>query len=218
VKRLLAALTLAVPALAHAGSWFQFEAGAGYAFTKDLGDGTWYQEGVPHAKTLNTKALLAGVTGELYMVGHADLSYHADYVWFGTQRASCLCVTDEQYNATTHTAAVPGYIPFNSSGHVQGVSFTLEPGYTWRGVRFAVEAGPWVFWDTWHVHRVDPAQPGVDDLSRKTKAQLGWVAGARVESGNYSVSYRYYKEPQDWSTGSPGIANGTHMLMFVGKF
>jgi len=218
MKRLLFAALLALPIAAHAGSWFQFEAGTGLAFTKDLGDGTWIQEGVPHSETLNTKAFLAGLRGELYESARYDLAWHLDYVYFGTQRASCMCVPDTEYNPKSHTAAVPGYIPFNSSGHIQGVSLTFEPGYTWGGVRFSVEAGPWVFWDTWHVHRVDPAWPGIDDLSHVTKAQLGWVVGARVESGSYSVSYRYYNEPQDWSTGSPGIASGTHMLMFTGRF
>lgn len=210
-------LLLLAPLTAHAG-WFNFEAGVGAASTKDLGDGTWYQQGVPHSEHLKTPAFLAGLTGDVYSNGRYDVRYHLDYVYIGQQSASCLCVTDPEYSPVTHKASVPGYIPFNSFGHVQGVSLTLEPGYTWHGVRFAVEAGPWVFWNTWHVHRVDPAQPGVDDLSHKTKVQMGWVAGARLSHGDYSVSYRYYHEPQDWSTGSPGIANGTHMLMLTGKF
>ena len=213
-----AALLAALPLLAHAGPWFQVETGAGYAFTKDLGDGVWYQEGVPHSETLNTKAYLAGFTGQIIERVPYDLTWHLDYVYFGSQRASCMCVTDAQYNAVTHIASVPGYIPFNSSGHIQGVSLTFEPGYTWHGLRFSVEAGPWVFWDTWHVRRIDPAQPGVDDISHRTRAQLGWVVGARIESGDSSLSYRYYNEPQDWSNGYPGIANGTHMLMFVHRF
>jgi len=215
MKRLIAAFIAAAPLAALAGP--TLELGYGYAYTKDMGDGTWYQEGVPHAETLKTRAFLAGLTDTVYTNGAFDVRYHLDYVYFGTQRASCLCVGDNEYNPKTHTASVPGYIPFEGSGHVQGVALTFEPGYTWRGLRFAAEAGPWVFWDTWHVQRVDPAYPGNNDLSHRTRAQIGWVAGLRIESGNTSISYRYYNEPQQWNP-YPGIANGTHMLTYVWRF
>lgn len=220
MKRLLATLLLALAPLAHADSisdYVQVEIGSGVAYTHDMGDGTWYQQGVQHTENLLTSAYLVGLTGPIMTRGAFDVRWHLDYQYFGQQSASCMCVTDAEYLRRAHTALVPGYIPFDSFGHVQGVSLTFEPGYTWHGFRFSAEAGPWIFWDTWHVHRVDPAQPGIDNLSHKTVAQLGAVAGLRIEQGNSSIAYRYYYEPIK-ANPYPGIANGTHMLIFTHRF
>lgn len=214
MKRLIAFLFLLVPMLAHA---VDLEIGFGRAWSKDMGDGIWYQLAVPHSEQTATRAYLIGLSQDMYARGAVDLRAHIDYVYFGSQRASCTCVSDAQYNAQTHTATVPGYIPFVGSGHVQGVAAILDVGYTAYGLRFGAEAGPWVFWNTWHVHRVDPEYPGNDDLSHKTVAQFGWVAGARIESGATSVSYRYYAMPQKWNP-YPGLVTGTHMLMLVHRF
>lgn len=215
MKRLFAALALAAaPLMAHA---WGIETGMGYTWSKGMGDGTWYQEGVPHETQLKTRAYLLGLYATPYENGPFDVRAHADYVYYGTQRASCMCVPDSEYNPHTHEAAVPGYIPFNGSGHVQGVALTLEPAYTWHGVRFGAEAGPWLFWPTWHVTRVDPAYPGNDNLSHRTTLQVGWVAGLRVESGNTSFSYRYYRQPEKWNE-YPAWVTATHMFMLVHKF
>lgn len=216
MKALLLATVLALPSFVHAQS-VHLETGAGWAWSKDMGDGTWYQQDVPHSEKLSTRAYLIGLSGDLYGRGAIDLRAHLDYVYFGSQRASCVCVPDTQYNPQTHKAAVSGYIPFNGSGHVQGVAATLDIGYTAYGLRFGLEGGPWVFWNTWHVSRVDPAYPGNNDLSHDTVAQLGWIAGASIESGRTSFSYRYYAMPQKWNP-YPGLATGTHMLMLVHRF
>jgi hypothetical protein len=205
---------------AHADSisdYVQVELGQGITYTHDLGDGTWYQQGVPHTENLWARAYLAGLTGPVITRGPWDVRWHLDYQYFGEQSATCECVTDAQYVRTAHTATVPGYIPFSSFGHVQGVSLTADTGYTWHGYRFSFEIGPWVFWDTWHVHRVDPAQPGVDDLSHKTVAQLGGVAGFGIGTGATRLSFRYYYEPIK-ANPYPGIANGTYMLIFTHQF
>lgn len=215
MKPLLALLLL--PALAHAGSWFQFEAGIGVQQSQDMGDGIWYQKGVPHHEQLRSPAFLAGATGEVWSNGGASLRYHADYVYFGRVSASCTCVTDPEYNAQTHKASVPGYIPFNGQGHTQGVALTLEPGYTYKGTRFALEAGPWLYWATWHVTHNDPAQPGSYNLDHKTHLQVGWVAGARIERNDLSLSYRYYTASPSWNP-NPGLLTGTHMLMLTKRF
>jgi hypothetical protein len=211
--KLLPAILLALSFSAHAESFFRMEAGLGGSFSKDQGDGIWYQQGVPHHEQMATPAYLLGFTGDLT----ENLRWHADYVYFGEYSASCLCVTDQQYNTNTHTASVPGYIPFNGHGHTQGVAMTLDYGRTWRGVRYSAEAGPWVYWATWHVTHDDPAQPGAYSLNHVTVPQLGAVIGVRAEYGNNSLSYRLY-------TGSrkgnpyPAMAQYTHMLMFVHKF
>lgn len=212
--KLLLALML-LPTLAHAGSWFQFEAGIGAAKTSDMGDGVWYQAGVPHAVKLTTPAYLAGATGEMYARENWSLRYHVDYVYIGSQSASCLCVGDNQYNANTHTASVPGYAYFNGQGHVQGVALTLQPTYTWRGVELGAEAGYWAYWNTWHETVLNAGQ--TDNLDHKTGLQFAPVFGANITYNSWSASYRYYKERPSWRP-VPGIATGTHMLMLTKRF
>lgn len=206
---------LLLPAAAYAQP--QFEAGVGLAQSRDMGDGIWYQAGVAHNEKLHSPAFLAGVTGELWRDNSVSLHYHADYVYFGAVSASCTCVTDAEYNLRTHRASVPGYIPFNGQGHTQGVALTLEPGLTYRGTRFAVEGGPWLYWATWHVTHDDPAQSGAFNLDHKTHLQVGWVAGARVERDDLSLSYRYYSARPSWNP-YPGLVTGTHVLMLSKKF
>lgn len=211
MKRLLALLLL-LPLFAHAESFFQVEAGLGMSYTKTLGDGTWYQLGVPHEVRTYSPAFIIGVTGSVYSTGNFDVRYHLDYNFLGTQQASCVCVPDSEYNPHAHTASRAGYIPFSGGGFIHGVSLTLEPGYTYRGYRIGVEAGPFLFWDIWHESRFDPAYPTQNDLSHRAVAQLGYVAGASISRGPLSLRYRYYAEPQKWNP-YPGLAHGTHMLL-----
>jgi hypothetical protein len=207
---LLAALALP----AHAESFFHAEVGLGMALSRDMGDGTWYQTGVAkHSETLNTPAYMVGVTGDA-----TDwLAWHADYVYFGQQSASCVCVPDSAYNAQTHKASEPGYIPFNGFGHIQGLTLTLEPYTTWHGYRFAMEGGGWLSWASWHETHIDPALPGQVNISHRTQFSLSWLVGASVSRGNLSVSYRYYRQPQQWNP-YPALVTGTHMIMVRYRF
>lgn len=204
-------LLLLVPLTAHA-SWFDFEAGLGVSYTKDMGDGVWYQQALPHAERVTTPAITLGLTGKVYDSARYDVRWHADYVYLGTYSASCECVPDANYNAQTHQTVgdLPRLSPFNGQGHTQGVALTLEPGYTYHGIRYAVEAGPFVFWQTWHESLYDLGGHW-DDLSHKTVAQLGYVVGASVSRGPWSLSYRYYAQPQKWNP-YPGLATGAHTL------
>lgn len=205
---------LLIPTLAHAGSLFQFEAGIGVSKTSDMGDGVWYQSGVPHSVALTTPSYLAGATGELYARDSWSLRYHVDYAYIGSQSASCLCVGDDQYNANTHRASVAPYARFNGQGHVQGVALTLQPTYTWRGVELGVEAGYWAYWSTWHETVTNGSTINLD---HKTGLQFAPVVGASVTYADTSVSYRYYKERPSWRS-VPGIATGTHMLTLTKRF
>jgi len=213
MKPLLALLL--IPTLAHAGSWFELEAGIGAAKTSDMGDGIWYQAGVPHSVGLTTPAYLAGATGELVARDSWSLRYHVDYVYIGRLASSCLCVGDNQYDTHLHRASVAPFAYFNGQGHVQGVALTLQPTYTWRGVEMGVEAGYWAYWQTWHDTVTNAGQTG--NLDHKTGLQFAPVVGASVTYDGVSVSYRYYKERPSWRP-VPGIATGTHMLTLVKRF
>lgn len=213
MRNKLLTIALATASLSvHAESFFQVEAGLGAAHTKDVGDGTWIQYQMPHEEKLNSPVYVVGVTGPVFVKGVFSLRYHIDYTYIGNITAGCVCVSDADYSNHHYASETHRFSGF---GHIQGVSFTLEPGYEWHGFRFAVEAGPWIFWETWHEYNDTPWGP--DHLSHKATPQLGWVAGASVSRGPFTLAYRYYNEPQKWNP-YPGIQGGTHMLMMKYTF
>lgn len=217
---LAAGMALALSSAAHAEDFLHAEIGLGFGIAKDMGNGTWIQDGLPdnHEK-LTFPAVQAGITGTVYQHGAWDLRYHASYVYLGEQSASVDGVPDDQYNPKTHQVSIPEgerLSPFNGHGHLQGVPVTLDVGYTHRGWRFGAEAGAWVYWQTWHESLYD-LDDQWQDLSHKTVAQLGYVVGASVERGSFSLSYRYYQVSARWNP-FPGLATGAHVLMARYRF
>ena len=196
------------------------ELGLGLGLANDMGDGVWVQKGSPnnHEK-ITFPAIEAGLTGPIWSNGPWDLRWHASYAYLGEQRASVMGVPDDQYNPSTHKiVGYEGerYSPFNGHGHVQGIPLTLDVGYTYNGWRLGAEAGAWIYWQTWHesLYALDNQW---HDLSHKTVAQIGYVAGASVERGPLSLSYRYYNISQKWNP-YPGLATGAHVLMVKYRF
>lgn len=222
MKRTIIAVAVALASVgAHAESFFQIEAGIGASHIKDMGDGTWIQQGAPgNTERKNTLATMIGLTGTVYQHGAWDVRYHADYVYIGGFRAAVDGVPDEYYDPKLHIVHdLPQgmrYSPFSGQGHVQGVPLTLDAGYTYRGWRMGVEGGAWVYWQTWHESLYDLAGQW-DDLSHKTVAQVGYVVGANVSRGNFGLSYRYYGMSAKWNP-YPGLATGAHVLMATYKF
>lgn len=219
---LAAGMALALSSAAHADSitdYIRFEAGFGFGVAKDMGDGVWVQQGSPdNRENLTFPAALAGFSGPIYQRGAWDVRWHADYAYLGEQRASVMGVPDDSYNPSTHQdiGTPTRYSPFSGHGHVQGIPLTLDVGYTYRGWRFGAEAGAWVYWQTWHesLYNLDDQW---QDLSHKTVAQLGYVVGASVERGSFSLSYRYYGMSQRWNP-YPGLATGAHVAMLRYRF
>lgn len=200
--------------------YIHLEAGLGFGVASDMGDGTWIQQGSPdnHEK-LTFPAVLAGFTGPIWANDPWDVRWHIGYTYLGEQRASVMGVPDDQYNPKTHSiVGYEGerYSPFSGHGHVQGIPVTLDVGYTYRGWRFGAEAGAWVYWQTWHESLYNLAGEW-QDLSHKTVAQVGFVAGASVSRGPFSLSYRYYQISQKWNP-YPGLATGSHVLMATYRF
>jgi hypothetical protein len=211
-----------VASAAQAQDLFRPEIGAGWAMSSDMGDGTWIQQGAPNNKeTKDTKAFLVGVTGRVYENGPWSVDYHLSYVYYGQQKASVDGVPDANYDPIAHRVvnkpADMRYSPFNGFGHVQGIPLTLDVGYTWNGYRFGAEGGYWVYWQTWHESLYDLGN-NWDHFQHVPKAQFGYVVGARVSKGPLSLSYRYYNVRSDWSTGTPGLVTGTHMVMLNYRF
>jgi hypothetical protein len=225
-KAAIAVIFALASVVAHADSisdYVQFEAGIGGSHISDMGDGVWVQQGAPNNREKQTTpAFMAGFTGPLYQNGAYDVRWHLDYTYIDTYAASVDGVPDENYNPITHQVVnmqdIPRLEPFNGQGHTQGVPLTLDAGYTWHGYRFGVEAGAWVYWQTWHesLYALDNEW---HNLSHKTVPQLGYIIGARVERGNFALSYRYYNISQKWTDGlHPGLATGAHVLMATYRF
>lgn len=215
MKRIaLVAALAAVSFGAHAESFFQVEAGLGAAQAQTLNDGVWYQQGAAQdSLNVRSPAYMVGITGEAYRIGRVNVRYHVDYVYFGSQSASCMCVPDDAYNPHQHVV-IDKHAPttaFAGSGHVQGIAATLDAGYQYGQWRFGVEGGPWVFWETWH-----EAAAGLD-YSHRTVPQLSWVAGANISRGPFALSYRYYNMPQRWNP-NPALLRATHVLMATYRF
>lgn len=204
---------------AHAESFFHAEVGIGAAQIKDMGDGTWIQEGAPGNKEQrNVPVLMAGITGKVYQIGRVDFRYHLDYVYMGEFSAQVDAVPDDQYDPVHHKVVNyqgEPYTQFNGHGHVQGIAMLADVGYNYGGWRIGAQAGPWVYWNTWHVTADNPG--GYSDLSHHTVPQLGFVVGASIERGPFSVAYRFYQIKQQWNP-YPGLATGAQTLMATYRF
>jgi hypothetical protein len=197
---------------AHSESFFEAEVGLGASRATDV-DGVWTQHNVKdNHERLVTPAYLAGITGSLYDRQGWSLHYHLDYTYIGTQMSSCACVSDADYGAQNYDAAATR---FSGSGHIQGIVATLEPGYTWRGIRLAVESGPFIFWNTWN--EFVAVGTGVH-VNADRGARIGYVFGARVEYQNVSLSYRYYTHIERSNSTYPGLVRNMHVLMLVYRF
>jgi hypothetical protein len=223
MKRTIAAAVVASFAMlaamprANAESFFQVEAGLGVAHAQTLSDGVWYQQGSVGDKLhVTTPAYMAGFTGTAYQHAAYDVRWHLDYVYIGQQSASCDCVADSDYDAAHHEVlSYASAQPFNGFGHVQGIAATLDAGYTYHGYRLGVEAGPWLFWETWH--EVTQAPEGTIVANHKPDAQVSWVAGVNVSRGPLAVSYRYYNMPQKWNP-YPGLIRAAHVVMLTYRY
>ena len=211
-RAIAACVALFLAPCAHAESFFQAEVGLGIAQGLDSGDGQWVQYGVPHSEHLTTPIYTVGFTGALWDHGNWSSHYHLDYVYMGEQSAQCDCVADAQYNPQTHTAA-PGaqQTAFSGHGHTQGVLLAADFGYTWRGTRFALEGGPFVFVPSWH-ETVYTAPPTV--VSHTPILQLSYELGARVERGPWSLAFRFFRTPSAWDP-YPALVGKTYTLSLM---
>ncbi|RQH09737.1 hypothetical protein [Paraburkholderia dinghuensis] len=225
MKRSIAVFVVAIASCAARANgitdYVRPELGAGWQVSRDMGDGTWYQEGGPYTRRLSGPAFMAGLTGPVWAPANWSVRWHLDYVYYGGLEAGCTCVPDAQYNAVAHARAIPlgqtaqlSY--FHSQGHVQGIPLTLDAGYSWGKWRFAVDAGAWVYWQTWHVNAFQEWGTW-GNLSHRATAQLGYVAGTRIERGPLALSYRYYNVSSKWNP-YPGIVTGTNTLLLAYRF
>lgn len=221
---LLGAAISASASAAYADSitdYVNIEIGAGAQHSKDMGDGTWIQQGSPgNFENTTSTAFQVGLTGQVATYKNASLDWHVDYVYMAGMKAGCDCVPDANYNAVEHKIILnpspSSFGEFNGSGHTQGFALTLSPGYTYDGWKVSADLGAWGYWATWHESLVTATGSQVN-ANHVTKPEIGYVIGARVERGNFGVSYRYYKESQAWDA-YPGLVTGSQMLALTYQF
>lgn len=207
---------LALPIAAHA-SWFSYEAGIGVTqFNTE--DGRWYQEGSPHAVDARSPSLSAGLTGDLYARGSYGVAWHADYIYLGTVSASCSCVRDENYDTQHHMARGGTPSDFTGSGHVQGVTLTLEP-YTWsHGWRFAAEGGVFGYVQHWNEYVQVRDWPAELHVNAPGGVHFAPVAGVSIGRKNWSLSYRHYFLKRNNAVEYPPLWNDADELRLTVKF
>lgn len=201
------------------------EVGAGVAHYEARGNMMWYQEGLPHRLELNAPAFELGLTGTLLERGRWGLDWHAGYAYMGTAHSDALATPDDRNYSKATKSCVGECIAhsrFVGNGHVHGIKLTLEPTYTYNGIRFGIEAGAYVYRPTWNVTVYNwipekGAEPQTITAAGNRHVGVTPVAGVSIGYGNLSVSFLHY-----FNTGSGApfhsLWNGTSTLMLRYKF
>lgn len=226
MKKLLVVAALLAPLAANAVS---LEVGIGSTNYGAQGDGTWYQQGMPHVLNLKSYGFSAGFTGELYSHGPWGVDWHVNYVNLGHLSSSCDCTPmDENYDTKTHHLVPnPTNVPnatFVGNGNAQGVSFTLEPWVKLQGWRFGMEAGLFPYrpaWDmdvyNWQVNL--NVAPQTLHVGTPHAWQLGQVVGVSVGRGNWKVALKHYWLPTKFDNDhSPAIWKGATVVEMKYRF
>lgn len=207
MKSLILAFAFLFSTLAHA---VDIEIGAGVASFRDQGDGTWYQEGLPHKLHLTTPAFELGLTDDLYRGDKFGIAWHAGYVFLGQVRTDAVATPDDA-NYSLQTKSCIGeclaHSNFTGRGYSHGVKLTLEPYYVYNGWRFGIEGGAYISRNVWKVTIYDRVGfKGDTPYTVYTNDDSGWdtypVAGVSIGRGNFDVSYRIY-----WNRSKKGTIN-----------
>ena len=194
-------IVLGIRLQAHAA---QIEIGAGIAHATTQGNGTWYQDGFQHTLTLTQPVVEIGLTGRLT----PRMAWHVDAVSLGRYSVNSEDVLpDANYSPTAPTHCTGPCNPFANfigSGRVYGVQALLSR-YTGGSWRFGVEAGPFLYHETWRLDVPNWYTPSGQPFPIATDAArwaVGAVVGATVRHGPWTLALRYYAD----SKGFPGHA------------
>jgi hypothetical protein len=204
--------------------YVHLELGAGVSRYRPMGDGTWYQAGMPHSLGLSAPVLSAGFTGPVWRRESWGVDWHVDYVNLGHVHSSCSCTTDDNYDAKSHRElSNPPPAPnadFIGNGNAQGVALTLEPYYLYRGWRIGVEVGLYPYRPSWSetVYGWTPSWsvPGRTVVVNTPHAwQIGKVVGLSVGRGPLSIEYQHYWLPTRYTDESPPAIWGAADVLMV---
>lgn len=222
MKRFIIALALLSPLITFAQTWPRVEVSAGAAHYSKPEDTFWYQEGMPYSMRLTTPALGVALAGDVYTAPRWGIGYRVGYTWFGTVRSDATVVSDENYNEHTKScmAKCDETAKFVSSGHAQAIYFTLSPYYRYGKWKFAVEAGPSLFRNTWSINIASTAAPDSGfTWTHKPTWELGYVVGASVGYGEHlSVAYQYFHDKAKSDDPVPYIWRSIHLVSLRYRF
>lgn len=169
------------------------EIGLGWANTGTLGDGTWYQDGLPHTLKLNTPAWQAGLSETL----SARWRLHEDFVSPGVVHSFALATTDANYNLATRTCRNSPCSPiatYSGEGSAPGLKLSVEYLAS-RGL--GVEAGPYLYRPVWRETTVTvtgyAVGPGyVNHADNIPNLHIGLMVGIGAHFGNLRIGVDEY--------------------------
>jgi hypothetical protein len=225
----VAGVALAFSTVAHADSIADYvhpEAGIGASLYSKGPDGFWFQEAFPHKMRLEVPAFEVGLTGPIYQAANWGIDWHADWAWLGMVNTDAKAVPlDANYNA--HTKGCNGQcLPladYRGSGHAQAFLLALEPHYDIGKWRLGVEAGPTLYHATW-TEDVSNIQytAGADPISLRLAStdgwRFGWVIGASVSRGPFSLVYQHFLMKASSSNPAPPIWHSVDLLIARYRF
>lgn len=206
MKKAVIALAVATLATAaHAESFFQAETALGFGRYETVGNGTWYQEGMPMSLSLNAPVISLGVRFPLYTATTWGVDGHVAYVNLGHVSSSCFCTSDQNYDAVHHRQINPAWpinAEFTGNGNAQGISATLEPYVFVHGFQIGVEAGLFIYRPSWNESVVIMNNQGTITADTSHRVQFGKVIGLDVTRGHYTVSYKHYALPTRYDSNN----------------
>lgn len=237
----VAGAALVLSTSAHAESWFAFEAGIGITSAQKLGDDIYFQKGFSHDTPNGSYGGRVGVVFNLRQPDHWVPGWHVhlDYYNFGKVRWNSTDAEDPNiqgtfgYNTATQKCNDNNcgqFRNFQSTGGIQAIALTVEPFWDiGGGWKIGVEGGPALFRSTWTsvATSIDDGPfgpPGTQEhFSRQPRTQFGWLVGASISKGPFSLRYNYLKAPVDGSMSGtssrvggdqwvPSGISGEHMI------
>lgn len=213
--------------VAHAQSWFQFEAGVGATYFQTE-DGRWYQKGMAQSDVHSiAPAFSLGLTGPVIARGDWGVDWHLDYADLGRAAADCMCTPDDgNYDANRHIYTPKNPLDlayFTGDGHLRGFALTVEPYRWWKGLRWGFEAGAYINHWNWDegVYNVQHEVGGAH--ANEHVSQSGWgvvpVVGLNVGNGKYTVAIRhYFTSREQQGNRVPPVWKDTNTVEFKMKF
>lgn len=215
--------------------YIQFEAGIGGAAYKNGPDGLWRQDGFQQSVKLTAPAIELGLTGPIIQRTSWGVDWHLGWVWLGTIHSDAT-VPSANTNTTSGkwvggdlvgvnkkdpcSGPCNNLSDFKGSGHDQGFMFSIAPHYDYKGWRFGVEGGPYLHRSTWSEDVINWVGARGDTpqnihVEYKPEWLIGYVLGASISRGNFSVAYQYFKNNAKVlaSNPYPPIWQGTHLLL-----
>jgi hypothetical protein len=233
-----AGMALVCSTVAHAESWFDFEAGLGGSVAQKAGDGLWYWASMAHHTPNDSIAGRAGI--QINLIDAKPRSWipglraHLTYGYFGHLHWTSKAGEDAQPGDTMGFDPQTGGCynnncgavrEFDSTGDMMAVSLTLEPFWNLgSGWTVGVEGGPALYRYTWTSYATNLQNtdgvfgPGyslagqVQTFHHNPHWYLGALVGASIGYKNISLRYNYLYSPTQWEDGVPSGVKGVHMV------